>query len=265
MDKGERLKALLPGGKGVWIPIDHGASDFPNAGLEDLEGLINKLVRAEVDVILAQKGVVSRYAHLCQGTKTNMVIHYSVSTRHAGANSNNKVLVGGADETLSRGGIGVSSQVNMGSETEPEMIERMGELNRQAHLLGLPSFGMVYARGPNLNPVEGDLTGGQAHAVRLAFELGCDAAKTTWTGTQASFSHVVAAAPIPLLVAGGPASGDQRAVLEMVASALEVGAGGVCMGRQVFAHPHPESMARALVLLVHQGATVDEALAACEW
>jgi hypothetical protein len=138
--------------------------------------------------------VVNRYAHLCQGTKTNMVIHYSVSTRHAGANSNNKVLVGGADETLSRGGIGVSSQVNMGSETEPEMIERMGELNRQAHLLGLPSFGMVYARGPNLNPVEGDLTGGQAHAVRLAFELGCDAAKTTWTGTQASFAHVVAAA-----------------------------------------------------------------------
>jgi DhnA family fructose-bisphosphate aldolase class Ia len=199
MDKAERLKALLPGGKGVWIPIDHGASDFPNAGLDDLEGLIKKLVRAEVDVILAQKGVVSRYAHLCQGTKTNMVIHYSVSTRHAGANSNNKVLVGGADETLSRGGIGVSSQVNMGSETEPEMIERMGELNRQAHLLGLPSFGMVYARGPNLNPVEGDLTGCQAHAVRLAFELGCDAAKTTWTGTQASFSHVVAAAPIPLV------------------------------------------------------------------
>lgn len=265
MNKEQRLASLLPQGKGVWIPIDHGASDYPNEGLEDLEGLIMHLIGAEVDVILAQKGVVSRYAHLCEGTATNMVIHYSVSTRHSGPNSNNKVLVGGADETLSRGGMGVSSQVNMGSETEPEMIERMGELNRQAHLLGLPAFGMVYARGPHLNPVDGDPTGGQAHAVRLAFELGCDAAKTTWTGSSNSFATVAAAAPIPLLVAGGPASGDQRAVLEMVAAALEVGASGVCMGRQVFAHPRPESMARALVLLVHKGASVDEALAACEW
>lgn len=265
MDKGQRLNALLPNGKGVWIPIDHGASDYPNPGLQDLESTIKQLIEAGVDVILAQKGVVNHYSHLCEGTATNMVVHYSVSTRHSGQNSNNKVLVGAADETLSRGGIGVSSQVNMGSEAEPEMIERMGELNRQAHLLGLPAFGMVYARGPNLNPVDGDDTNGQAHAVRLAFELGCDAAKTTWTGSKATFASVASAAPIPLLVAGGPATGDQRAVLEMVASAMEVGASGVCMGRQVFAHPRPQSMAHALVLLVHHGASVDEALAACEW
>ena len=88
--------------------------------------------RAGVNAIVAQKGVVSTYAHLCQGTSTGMVVHYSVSTRHAGPESNNKVLVGHADETLPRGGIGVSSQVNMGSEREPEMIQRMGELNRQA-------------------------------------------------------------------------------------------------------------------------------------
>ena len=89
MDKGERLNRLLPNGRGVWIPIDHGASDYPTDGLEDLEGLIQSLIEANVDVIVAQKGLVSAFAHLCEGTNTSMVVHYSVSTRHAGPDMNN--------------------------------------------------------------------------------------------------------------------------------------------------------------------------------
>ena len=84
MDKGERLNQLLPNGRGVWIPIDHGASDYPTEGLEDPETLIRDLIEAGVDAIVAQKGLVSAFAHLCDGTSTNMVVHYSVSTRHAG-------------------------------------------------------------------------------------------------------------------------------------------------------------------------------------
>ena len=157
-EKAKRLQRLFPGGKGVWIPIDHGASDYPCEGLDDLEAIITGLIEAGVDAIVAQKGVVNHYHGLCEGTSTSMVVHYSVSTRHGGVDSSNKVLVGHADETVSRGGIGVSAQVNMGSPEEAAMIERMGQLNRDAHHLNLPSFGMVYARGNNLNPVEGDAT-----------------------------------------------------------------------------------------------------------
>lgn len=260
MDKATRLESLLPGGRGVWIPIDHGASDYPIDGLQDLEQTISALVRAGVDAIVAQKGVVSAYAPLCEGTKTSMVVHYSVSTRHGGPNSDNKVLVGHADETLSRGGIGVSSQINLGSMHEATMVERMGELNRQAHHEQLPSFGMVYARGEHLNVMENDPTGGQAHGVRLAFELGCDAAKSVWTGDKESFSVISSAVPIPVLVAGGPATGDSRTILSMVKEAMNAGASGVCMGRQVFAHPKCESLARAIVSIVHEDANVEDVL-----
>jgi len=262
MSKGSRLNKLLPNGKGVWIPIDHGASDYPLPGLTDLETTIRSLIDAGVNAIVAQKGVVSHFSHLCEGTQTSMVVHYSVSTSHGGPDSNNKVLVGHADETLSRGGAGVSSQINMGSEHEAAMIERMGELNRQAFHLDLPVFGMVYARGKYLNVQENDPTNAQAHAVRLAFELGCDAAKSVWTGDKESFAMVAGAVPIPVLVAGGPATGDSRSVLEMVKHAMEAGAGGVCMGRQVFAHPNINSMAKALMMIVHNGASVDEAMEA---
>ena len=264
MDKAQRLAKLLPNGRGVWIPIDHGASDYPNPGLADLDGLIRALVDAGVNAIVAQKGVVSQYAHLCDGSQTGMVVHYSVSTRHAGPQSDNKVLVGHADETLPRGGIGVSSQVNMGSDHEPVMIQRMGELNRQALHQGLPAFGMVYARGPNLNHQTGDATRSQAHAVRLAFELGCDAAKCVWTGDETSFADVASGAPIPLLMAGGPATNDTLEVLRTVEKALKAGARGVCMGRPVFAHPNPGAMAKALVMMVHEGESADSAFEACE-
>lgn len=260
MDKGERLNQLLPNGRGVWIPIDHGASDYPTEGLEDPETLIRDLIEAGVDAIVAQKGLVSAFAHLCDGTSTNMVVHYSVSTRHAGPDVNNKVMVGHADETLPRGGLGVSSQINMGSEHEAEMIQRTGELNRQALHAGLPAFGMVYARGPHLNHQPDDITKSQAHAVRLAFELGCDAAKCVWTGDVVSFAKVASSAPIPLLLAGGPASGKTSAVLSMVEEALSAGASGVCMGRQVFDHDNPGAMAKALVMMVHEGASAEAAM-----
>ena len=263
MDKATRLQALLPNGRGVWIPIDHGASDFPVVGLTDTEQTIRSLVRAGVDVILAQKGVVSHYNHLCENSDTNMVIHFSVSTRHAGPDSSNKVLVGNADEVLARGGMGVSCQVNIGSPNEAAMVERMGEMSRQALHHQLPMFGMVYARGEYLSIIDGDATNANAHAVRLAFELGCDAAKTTWTGDKRSFSEVANAAPIPVLVAGGPATGDSHAILTMVRDALDAGASGICMGRQVFAHPNVEGIAKALVMLVHQDSSVEEAMKAC--
>ena len=64
-------------------------------------------------------------------------------------------------------------------------------------------------------------------------------------------------------MAGGPSTGDALGVLTMVERALKAGASGVCMGRQVFAHPKPEAMAKALVMMVHHGATAESAMKAC--
>lgn len=259
MDKALRLEKMLPNGKGLWIPIDHGLSDYPNPGLEDTEALIRELIEAKVDVIVAQKGIVSHYSHLCHGTETSMVIHLSASTRHGGEDASRKVLVGNPSEILSRGGIGASAQVNMGTTGEAGMLEALGNVTTDAHHIGLPVLGMVYARGSNLNPVPGDQTQGVAQAARVAFELGCDVAKTTWTGDSESFKQVTSAAPIPMLVAGGANTGDTRSVLLMVEKAMEAGASGVCMGRQVFAHKHPAKVAKALRRIIHDGCSSTQA------
>ena len=56
-------ETLLPKGKGVWIPIDHGVSDFPVNGLENLDQLIEAIAHA--DAIVAQKGVVQKLVPFC--------------------------------------------------------------------------------------------------------------------------------------------------------------------------------------------------------
>ena len=76
--------------------------------------------------------------------KDFFVIHFSISTRHGGPDSSNKVLVGKADEVIPRGAFGASAQINMGSPNEGIMIERMGTLSRDCFHEGIPLLGMVY-------------------------------------------------------------------------------------------------------------------------
>ena len=55
----ERLNRLLPGGKGVWIPMDHGISGYPEKGLERMDEVIDSCIEAGADAIVLHKGSLS--------------------------------------------------------------------------------------------------------------------------------------------------------------------------------------------------------------
>jgi DhnA family fructose-bisphosphate aldolase class Ia len=245
----ERLERLLPKGRGIWIPMDHGLSGYPEDGLDRMDTVIDSIITSGADAIVCQKGVVSH-----QSSRTGwdgFVCHVSASTAHGGENSQSKVKIASAAEALSRGATGVSGQINLGDENEPEMILDMGELTTEAHELGIPVLGMVYPRGPNLIALPNDITGGVAHAARIAYEMGCHAVKVPWTGNAESFRKVCSAVPIPVLIAGGPKDGDFSETLEIVRYAMSAGGAGVCMGRQVFGAKDPAACIRALREIVH--------------
>ena len=143
------------------------------------------------------------------------------------------------------------------------MLQRMGHVTSEGFLNEVPVLGMIYVRGENVNIMKDDVTKGYAHATRIGFEMGCEAVKTIWTGDKYSFAKVCHSAPITLLVAGGPSTGDSRQILTMVQESLEAGGAGVCMGRQIFAHPDVSAIPRALVMIVHRTCSVEEALEKC--
>jgi len=96
--------------------------------------------------------------------------------------------------------------------------------------------------------------------VRLAVELGADAVKVTPPDESEALAELAEIAEVPLLVLGG-ARGDEAMVLERTVQLVRSGAAGVIFGRNVFQHPNPPGMVRALRHIVHHGGTADEALA----
>lgn len=256
-DLDERLSRLLPGGKGLWIPMDHGISGYPEKGLENMDVLVESCISAGADAIVLQKGVLT---HQVQRTQwKNFVMHTSVSTVHGGERSGTKVLVGNAREALKRGANALSCQINLGDDMEYKMIESAGSLTSSAFEHNIPVLGMVYPRGPNMSPSEDDPTNGIAHAARVAWELGCHVAKVPWTGSAETFSEVCSGVPIPVLIAGGPQGMPFYQTLEMVEEALSAGGAGVCMGRQIFSANDSVARINALRAVIHEGVSADEA------
>ena len=252
-----RLETILPDGRGVWVPMDHSASSFPEHGLVNTDSAVDAVIEGGADAIVMQKGPISH--HFARTSWGRFVCHASLSTIHGGDRSQDKILVATSTEGLNRGAIAMSAQVNLGDPAEPEMIERMARITTESNEKELPVLGMFYPRGNNLYLDKSDSTGGVAHAARLAWELGCNVVKVPWTGSEESFRIVTSSVPIPVLVSGGPKDEDFRSVLELVEKSINAGGSGVCMGRNVFASEDPASRIRALRAMVHDGAKAEDA------
>jgi DhnA family fructose-bisphosphate aldolase class Ia len=89
-------------------------------------------------------------------------------------------------------------------------------------------------------------------AVRAAAELGADMVKTAYPGNRDAFAEIVTSCFVPVIVLGGAPRTDERTFLQDVRDAMEAGAAGVAIGRNVWAHPQPAKMAQTLHEIVHQ-------------
>jgi len=95
---------------------------------------------------------------------------------------------------------------------------------------------------------------------RVAAELGADVVKSYYTGDPDSFKEVVKCCPVPVIVLSGPGAGDPKGLLQIVHDVISVGAKGVIMGRNIWGYKDPAAMVKALVKIVHENFSVEEAL-----
>jgi DhnA family fructose-bisphosphate aldolase class Ia len=119
--------------------------------------------------------------------------------------------------------------------------------------------------GKSAAPLPENVAEDIALAARIGAEMGADIIKTRYSGDEESFRRIVASTGRPVMVAGGPLrDGTLRSLLAMVDECLSAGAEGVIFGRNVWQHPRPEAVLAALNAMVHEAASVDQALAAAE-
>ena len=98
-----------------------------------------------------------------------------------------------------------------------------------------------------------------AAASRVVSEFGVDYVKTFYTGDKESFREVVDNCQVPVLVLGGAKVDSDRDVLAMVRDAMDAGASGIMMGRNIWDHDNVAGMTAALAAIIHEDASVDDA------
>ncbi len=252
--KKRRLKRILrDDNRTIIVPMDHGVTVGPVAGIIDMQEIVNKLLLGGVDAVLLNRGI----AKSIDTGNAGLIVHLCGSTKHC-PDPNSKIQICSVEDAVRLGADAVSVHINIGAKQEDRMLATLGNVACKCDDYGMPLLAMMYPRGPSIKDQHAvDVV---AHAARLGAELGADMIKTNYTGDSESFKKVVSGCHVPVIIAGGPKVETARDILQMVIGSLKAGGAGVSIGRNVFQHEDPAKMVKAFSAIVHRGASVSEAV-----
>ena len=257
-----RLKRFqtAPNGRMVILPLDHGVSCGPLRGLERPEAVIRMGVQEGADALVLHKGML-RYVENLTGQLPGIILHLSASSQ-LGPAVHHKVLIGSVAEAIRRGADAVSIHINLGNPKEPEMLRDFGMVSDACTEWQVPLLVMMYVRGLEEATMAPDSA--IAHAARVAAELGADIVKIPAPHEDKILAEITANLPVPVVVAGGSRIAETPIFLERVEKAMEAGAQGVAMGRNVFQSDTPQMLLRAICGIVHRGFSASRAWEECK-
>ena len=240
----------------IIIPMDHGMSVGPVAGLLDLGAMVDAVANGGANAVLGHLGLPI-YGHRKSGKDVGLIIHLSASTSLS-PKPNSKVLVTTVEEAIKIGADGVSVHINIGDEDESQMLQALGSVSKDCRNWGIPLIAMMYPRG---NKIKNE------HAVeyvklvaRVAAELGADIVKTNYTGDIDTFKEVTKGCPAPVVIAGGPKMDTFEDLLKTIKDSITAGGSGVAIGRNVFQSNDPTLTVKAMYRIVHENWDVKETL-----
>lgn len=222
-----RMDRLLPKGRVpiLFLPVDHGISYGPIAGLSDIGGLFEKIRDSEIDAIILHKGLMKNPRVTSTLSNIPFLIHLSAST-HLAQDPTYKIEVTTVLQALKLGASGVSVHVNLGVPREQEMLRSLGHLSEDADALGMPLLAMMYP----LTKSEKDIM----HAIRVAEELGADCVKIPLPDDFDAISNITNYSTIPILMAGEKVESSFDDFLTKCVSAVKNGVSGIVAGRNIF-------------------------------
>jgi class I fructose-bisphosphate aldolase len=242
-------------GKTVIVPMDHGVTVGPIYGLIDLSQAVDTVAEGGANAVIGHVGL-PRYGHRHGGKDIGLILHLSASTTLS-PRPNRKVLVNTVENALRMGADGVSIHINIGDDDEAQMLKDFGKIAVECNYWGMPLIAMMYPRGQNIED-EKD-TEVVRLAARVGAELGADFVKTNYTGDPDSFAKVVEGCPAPILIAGGSKLNEEE-MFKTIEDAMQAGAKGLSIGRNVFQSKNPSLFLKAACSIVHDNLTAKEAM-----
>ena len=228
-------------GRTVMLAFDHGYFQGPTTGLERIDLNIVPIAPA-ADALMLTRGILRTTIPASYGG--GIVMRASGGPSILKDLSNERIALDMQD--AARMNVhAVAVQVFVGGEHETQSVENMTRLVDAGYRYGIPVLG-VTAVGRNLVRDARYL----GLATRICAELGAQVVKTYYTE---DFANVTAGCPVPLVMAGGKKLPELEA-LEMAYRAVQEGAAGVDMGRNIFQSEAPSAMIQAVAAVVHDEA-----------
>jgi 3-hydroxy-5-phosphonooxypentane-2,4-dione thiolase len=236
-----------PTSRTVMLAIDHGYFQGPTTGLERVDLSIVPLL-PYADALMTTRGMVRSTIPPTCGAP--IVLRASGGPSVLKELSNEQIAVA-MDDALRLDAAAVAVQVFIGGEFETQSIRNMTQLVDEGQRAGVPVLAVT--------AVGRELTRDARYlrlAVRICAELGAHVVKTYYCAD--GFDTVTATCPVPVVMAGGRKLPELDA-LTMAYRAIEAGAAGVDMGRNIFQSDHPAAMIRAIRAVVHESVKPEHA------
>jgi len=234
-------------GRTVMLAFDHGYIMGPTSGIERMDLTIPPLI-PHVDCLMCTRGALKT----CIPPEVNKPV---VLRSSAGATVlkelSNEVIGVTLEDAIRFNAAAVTCQCYVGGPFEKESLANLCQLVNEGNRYGVPTLG-VTAVGRELVRDARYL----GLAGRVVAELGAHFVKTYYC--EPGFDEVVAGTPIPVVIAGGKKLPEAEA-LAMAYKAIDQGAVGVDMGRNIFVAEDPVAMAQAVRAIVHGGEKPDKA------
>ncbi len=254
MSTTRRLNRIFrPDGRALIVAFDHGMIDGPAQGMERPSATLQKIVAGGADAILTSYGTATRFAQ--EIASLGLILRLDGGGTKLG-NMGQGGLFYTIEDALRLGADAVAVSAFPGAPDEAESLGRLAEVIGKAHAWGIPVMGEMVPGGFD-SPAEMRTAESVAIAARVGAELGSDWMKIPYAE---GFEQVTAGCYVPAVILGGAKKGSERVMLEKIRAALDVGAVGVAIGRNIFQADDPQAMTAAVAALIHEDASIDEAM-----
>jgi fructose-bisphosphate aldolase, class I len=161
---------------GLIVPVDHGLTLGPIAGMQDTGDFEGWISSTNLSAVLAHKGLIERLVlRDMLHPATGVIVHLNGMPGIA-PDADTKVMVANVEAALRLGADAVSIQVNFSAENFKHNLSIMGTATDAAHAAGLPLLTMLYDKVKTQSPHEKSKR--LNHLVRVVAELGSDADET---------------------------------------------------------------------------------------
>jgi DhnA family fructose-bisphosphate aldolase class Ia len=227
--------------------MDHGIDGANYAGLASPGRTLDEVIGAGADAILTTPGLADAFAARLQRVGLILTLDLASGNEEAAVR---EATVVGAD---------MAKFVMMPWSADlPDSVAHARHLAVVCHDYGLPL--MVEPIPVSFTRIEAHTPDKIGQAARIACELGADVIKMQYAGDTEQFQRIVGTLFRPVVILGGPERSDDRRLLQEIREAIDAGAIGVAIGRNIWNRARPGHMVAALNALIHGAASTDEAM-----